>query len=97
MGAQVTRWRSWGLAVAVAVIATTGGCAWQVAATRATGLCTDAPVRIEAASKQSWRASCGGAQYRCGYDPGLGYVECDYLPICGNDRHHETRSGRFRR
>jgi hypothetical protein len=71
----------------------------QERATRATGLCAGAKLRIWDREKRSgveaWSASCNQGVYRCRW--GDVDVQCQYLPICGNDRHYDMKLGRYRR
>ena len=76
-------------------IAALPGCAWQVRATRAAGLCAGRPVHVSEARGDRWLASCNTGTYACSAEQGS--VHCEYLPICGNDGHYDARHGPFRR
>ena len=75
------------------------GCAtFAQRATLATGVCRDRGVTVSEVEDEgnaiSWTASCeNSSSYHCdAFDDGSGEygVECEYLPICGNDEYVKT-------
>jgi hypothetical protein len=85
-----------------------GGCASSFArrATRATGLCDGRRVLVSDVSEDGgsvgWTAECENTigRFDCvalGEGDDAYDVTCEYQPICGNDRHYETRTATVER
>lgn len=84
-------------ALLLSLAAALAGCSWQVRATRAVGLCPDRAVIVTEARGDHWMAQCENriGLYACSLRGGS--ASCEYVPICGNDGHHDTRTATFRR